>query len=191
MAAWEIPGSRFARSGLRPTSTSLAPPHVRVGYFHCKEQARNSGPLVSATGSLYRILACRSVARLRAPARPPGRIPALAFLKLHGCGLLYFPVFSANTTNPRRAAAACVRATKKPGAVSRPGGWRTFDEYAFLEDSRYASQEDSEGNSMRRSFLRLHRGIGRSAWKALGPTQEEEVRLKSAYKDQSEIICSA
>jgi hypothetical protein len=32
---------------------------------------------------------------------------------------------------------------KKPGAVSRPGGWRSFGEYAFLEDSRYASQEES------------------------------------------------
>jgi len=30
---------------------------------------------------------------------------------------------------------------KKPGAVSRPGGWRNFDEYAFLEDSRYTSQQ--------------------------------------------------
>jgi hypothetical protein len=34
-----------------------------------------------------------------------------------------------------------VRATKNPGAVSRPGGWRSFGEYAFLEDSSYASQE--------------------------------------------------
>src|SRR5690348_3415715 len=25
--------------------------------------------------------------------------------------------------------------SKKPGAVSRPGGWRSFGEYAFLEDS--------------------------------------------------------
>jgi hypothetical protein len=32
---------------------------------------------------------------------------------------------------------------KKPGAVSRPGGWRNFGEYAFLEDSRYASQAKS------------------------------------------------
>jgi len=30
---------------------------------------------------------------------------------------------------------------KKPGAVSRPGGWRSFGEYVFLEDSRYTSQE--------------------------------------------------
>jgi len=57
--------------------------------------------------------------------------------------------------NTLRAAAACVRATKNPGAVSRPGGWRSFGEYAFLEDSRYASQENSEGNSMRRSFSRF------------------------------------
>jgi hypothetical protein len=32
---------------------------------------------------------------------------------------------------------------KKPGAASRPGGWRNFGEYAFLEDSRYASQAES------------------------------------------------
>jgi hypothetical protein len=31
---------------------------------------------------------------------------------------------------------------KKPGAVSR-GGWHSFGEYAFLEDSRYASQAES------------------------------------------------
>jgi hypothetical protein len=36
MAAWEIPGSRFARSGLRPTSTSLPPPHAGVGIFIVK-----------------------------------------------------------------------------------------------------------------------------------------------------------
>jgi hypothetical protein len=44
---------------------------------------------------------------------------------------------------------------KKPGAVSRPGGWRSFGEYAFLEDSRYASQENYEGKLMWRSFLRF------------------------------------
>jgi hypothetical protein len=44
---------------------------------------------------------------------------------------------------------------KKPGAVSRPGGWRSFGEYAFLEDSRYASQENFEDNSMWRRFLRF------------------------------------
>jgi hypothetical protein len=44
---------------------------------------------------------------------------------------------------------------KKPGAVSRPGGWRTFGEYAFLEDSRYASQEVFAGNLRWRSFLRF------------------------------------
>jgi hypothetical protein len=46
--------------------------------------------------------------------RPAGRISALAFLKLQGYGFLYFPVFSANTTNTPRAAADRVRATKNP-----------------------------------------------------------------------------
>jgi hypothetical protein len=85
--------------------------------------------------------------------------------------------------NTLRTAAACMRATKNPGAVSRPGGWRNFGEYAFLEDSRYASQEDSEGNVIWRSFLRFYRGIGRSAWTAPKSTQGEEIRLKSADKD--------
>jgi hypothetical protein len=47
---------------------------------------------------------------------------------------------------------------KKPGAVSRPGGWRSFGEYAFLEDSRYASQENFEGNVMWRNFLAFSTG---------------------------------
>ena len=42
---------------------------------------------------------------------------------------------------------------KKPGAGSRPGGWRDFGEYAFLEDSRYTSQEGRE----RTCILRLLR----------------------------------
>jgi len=41
--------------------------------------------------------------------------------------------------------------SKKPGAVSRPGGWLSFGEYAFLEDSRYTSQEGRE----RTCILRL------------------------------------
>jgi hypothetical protein len=36
--------------------------------------------------------------------------------------------------------------SKKPGAVSRPGGWRNFGEYALLEDSRYTSQAFFSGN---------------------------------------------
>jgi hypothetical protein len=31
---------------------------------------------------------------------------------------------------------------KKPDAASRPGGWRSFGEYFFLEDSRYTSQAE-------------------------------------------------
>jgi len=33
---------------------------------------------------------------------------------------------------------------KKPGAACRPGFWRSFGEYAFLEDSRYTSQAKME-----------------------------------------------
>src|SRR5712692_6067549 len=97
MAAWEILGSRFARSGLRPLAP---PPHVRVGIFIVKNRRETMAPRFLQPAVCIAILACRSVARSRPPpARPAGRIPALAFLKLHGCGLLYFPVFSANTTN--------------------------------------------------------------------------------------------
>jgi len=57
--------------------------------------------------------------------------------------------------NTLRAARGLRARNKKPGAVSRPGGWRSFGEYAFLEDSRYACQENYEGNLMWRSFLRF------------------------------------
>jgi hypothetical protein len=36
---------------------------------------------------------------------------------------------------------------KKPAAVSRPAVMRSFGEYSFLEDSRYASQQKSAGLS--------------------------------------------
>jgi len=35
---------------------------------------------------------------------------------------------------------AGARATKNPG---RYPGWRNFDEYSFLEDSRYTSQQEN------------------------------------------------
>jgi hypothetical protein len=63
----------------------------------------------------------------------------LASLKLHGCDLLYFPVFL-QTRETRRARPHARPRNKKPGAACRPGFWRSFGEYAFLEDSRYASQ---------------------------------------------------
>src|SRR5262249_21268083 len=90
------------------------------------------------------------------PARPAGRISALTLLKRHGLSL---------SVVARKYAARGPR-NKKPGAVSRPGCWRTFGEYAFLEDSRYASQEVFAGNLVWRRFLRFYRGIRRSAWKA-------------------------
>src|SRR5215472_17645052 len=42
------------------------------------------------------------------------------------------------TNTPR--AAACVRATKNPARSPARASRRSFGEYAFLEDSRYASQ---------------------------------------------------
>jgi hypothetical protein len=66
-----------------------------------------------------------------------------------------FPCFFCKHDKPAARGRGSRARNKKPGAVSRPGGWRTFGEYTFLEDSRYASQEDSAGNLMWRSFLRF------------------------------------
>jgi hypothetical protein len=60
-------------------------------------------------------------------ARASGRISALAFLKLHGCLLLYFPVFL-QTRETRRARPHARSRNKKPGAARRPGSWRSFGE---------------------------------------------------------------
>jgi hypothetical protein len=32
---------------------------------------------------------------------------------------------------------------EKPGAACRPGFWRSFGEYALVEDSRYTSQAEN------------------------------------------------
>ena len=74
------------------------------------------------------------------PARPVGRISAFALLKLHDLSLSDLARKYALRGRGLRAR------NKKPGAVSRPGGWRSFGEYAFLEDSRYTSQEGSGVN---------------------------------------------
>jgi hypothetical protein len=67
--------------------------------------------------------------------RPPGWISTFAFLKRHGLSLSVCA-----GKNARRGRSLRLR-SKKPGAVSRPGGWRSFGEYLLLEDSRYTSQE--------------------------------------------------
>src|SRR5262245_52243013 len=56
--------------------------------------------------------------------------------------------------------------SKKPGAVSRPGGWRNFGEYAFLEDSRYTSQEGRERTCILRLLRRQSLNL-RQLFKAL------------------------
>jgi hypothetical protein len=66
-----------------------------------------------------------------------------------------FPCFFCKHDKPAARGRGSRARNKKPGAVSRPGGWRTLGEYAFLEDSRYTSQEDYEGNLMWPNFLRF------------------------------------
>jgi len=62
-------------------------------------------------------------------------------------------LFFLQTRETRRARPhARRRATKKPGAACRPGSWRGFGEYLFLEDSRYASQ--AENRAAVKSFNR-------------------------------------
>jgi len=43
----------------------------------------------------------------------------------------------------RRARPQARLRNKKPGAACRPGSWRSFGEYVFLEDSRYTSQAEN------------------------------------------------
>src|SRR5262249_741339 len=70
-------------------------------------------------------------------ARPSGRISALAFLKRHGFDLL---LIFCKARERRRARPQARQRNEKPGAECRPGFWRSFGEYALLEDSRYTSQ---------------------------------------------------
>jgi hypothetical protein len=83
----------------------------------------------------------RAAARRRAFASRTRELRA-PFLEMHGCDLLCIFLFFCKTRNTPHAAAARARATKKPGAASRPGHWRSFGEYIFLEDSRYTSQAE-------------------------------------------------
>ncbi|HET9244421.1 MAG TPA: hypothetical protein VFO15_01335 [Xanthobacteraceae bacterium] len=76
------------------------------------------------------------------PARAGGRFAALAFLKLHGV-ISCISLFFLQTRETRLAWAHARRRNKKPGAASRPGVSRSFAEYAFLEDSRYTSQQEN------------------------------------------------
>jgi hypothetical protein len=49
-------------------------------------------------------------------------------------------LFFLQTREARWARAHARPRNEKPGAACRPGSWRSFGEYAFLEDSRYTSQ---------------------------------------------------
>jgi hypothetical protein len=62
-------------------------------------------------------------------------------LKAHGCVLSCIFLFFLQKNTPRGRARE--RAPKKSGAACRPGSWRSFGEYALLEDSRYMSQAEN------------------------------------------------
>jgi hypothetical protein len=86
------------------------------------------------------------------PAWPVGRSSAFTLLKRHRLSLsVVARKYAARGLGSRAR-------NKKPGAVSRPGGWRSFGEYAFLEDSRYTSQEDYEGQFDAVEFLAFPTG---------------------------------
>jgi hypothetical protein len=97
----------------------------------------------------------------RFPVSAQNRHAGLAFIAALRGNLLYFPVFSASLhcrlawqspvfpcffcKDEKHAARGRTRgrATKKTGAACRPGSWRSFGEYVFLEDSRYTSQAEN------------------------------------------------
>src|SRR5438132_852738 len=80
------------RLGKSPDLASLDPGYVHVvcastrqsRYFHCKEQARNNGPLVSATTSLHRHPRMQERCPVAWPARAAGASSAFALVKRHG-----------------------------------------------------------------------------------------------------------
>jgi hypothetical protein len=52
-------------------------------------------------------------------------------------------LFFLQTRETRRTRPHARPRNEKPGAACRPGSWRSFDEYLFLEDSRYTSQAEN------------------------------------------------
>src|SRR5262249_47721912 len=78
------------------------------------------------------------------PARPSGRISALALLKRHGFDLLCIFLFFCKHEKPAARGRTRGDARQKTRRGMPPGPWcsfwRSFGEYLFLEDSRYTSQ---------------------------------------------------
>jgi len=106
--------------------------------------ARMSPPSASSI-SLPAMLSIRAdnnscastVFRLSAPRGRPAGFPLCPFLKQHGC----FPSCIFLFFCKKHPARGRMRSrNEKPGAARRPGFWRSFGEYALLEDSRYTSQ---------------------------------------------------
>jgi hypothetical protein len=81
---------------------------------------------------------------------------------------VFSPVFSCiflfflQTRETRRARPQARARNEKPGAACRPDSWRSFGEYALLEDSRYTSQAENRAaikslNQQRKSALPVGR----------------------------------
>src|SRR5262249_42481870 len=83
-----------------------------------------------------------------------------------------FSCFFCKHVKPAARGRTCGPRNKKPGAACRPGSWRGFGEYLFLEDSRYTikrkielllSRSISTGSRLTlrgwlTRYLALHRG---------------------------------
>jgi hypothetical protein len=66
----------------------------------------------------------------------------LALLKRHGFDLLCIFLFFCKHEKPAARGRTRGSRNKKPGAACRPGSWRSFGEYLFLEDSRYTQAKN-------------------------------------------------
>jgi hypothetical protein len=68
-----------------------------------------------------------------------GRRPASELRKV-SCISLFFCKYETPAARGRTRGSR----NEKPGAACRPGFWRSFGEYLFLEDSRYTSKRKIE-----------------------------------------------
>jgi hypothetical protein len=89
------------------------------------------------------------------PARPPGRIPALAFLKNCRAVVSCISLFFLQTRQTRGARLHTRRRNKKPGAVSRPGGGVLSMNTLFWKILVTRVKRIMRGNLMWRNFLRF------------------------------------
>src|SRR5215472_11477175 len=118
------PSSRRSQGAL--VRLALAPTRCSC-VMHCKEQAGNNG-IGPAMVFYSRRLVRRGAGGLR--DFPPSPVSN---------SMVRLSLWSSR----KHASRARVRATKNPLQNPARAGWRKFGEYAFLEDSRYTSQQEN------------------------------------------------